>query len=342
MKNIVLFIAVLAFVSCKNEPKDFVTFSGKITDKNSDSIVIKKGDYSKTIAVSEDGTFSDTLKVNTNTYSLFDGVEYATLFLKNGFDIYMTLDTKMFDQSIQFSGTGSEHSNFIADKYRLNEKLFNLDELIVLDSVQRAQKFASISNEMTEFYDSHPTVDTSITNSGAATIERTINSYDSYIGRVQALKREMPKGSMSPAFEAYENFNGEKTSLADLKGKYVYVDVWATWCGPCKVEIPYLQEVENKYHGKNIAFVSISVDDPKRNGSWEKANENWRKMVEEEELGGIQLFAPQGFQSQFIKDYKINGIPRFILIDPKGNIVDASAPRPSSKQLINLFNEENI
>jgi len=342
MKKVVLFIAVLAIVSCKNEPKDYVTFSGKITDKNSDSIVIKKGDYSKTIAVNEDGTFSDTLKVTPDTYTLFDGGEYGYLFLKNGFDIHMTLDTKRFDQTIQFTGPGSEHSNFIADRLRMNEKLFNLDELISLDSVQRVEKFASISKEMNDFYASHPEVDTSITNSGAKNIERTINSYDSYIGRVQALKREMPKGSISPTFEAYENFNGEKTSLADLKGKYVYVDVWATWCGPCKVEIPHLQVVEEKYHGKNIEFVSISVDDPKRNGSWEKANDNWRKMVEEKELGGIQLFAPQGFQSEFIKDYKINGIPRFILIDPEGNIVDASAPRPSSKELINLFNEENI
>lgn len=342
MKKVVLFIAVLAIVSCKNEPKDYVSFSGKITDKNSDSIVIKKGDYSKTIKVNEDGTFSDTLKVTPDTYTLFDGGEYAYVFLKNGFDVHMTLDTKKFDQSIQFSGTGSENSNFIADKLRMNEKLFDLDELISLDSVQLESKFASISEEMNTYYDSHPEVDTSITNGGAKSIERTINSYSSYIGRVQALKKQMPKGSISPTFTAYENFNGEKTSLADLKGKYVYVDVWATWCGPCKMEIPYLQEVEKKYHDKNIAFVSISVDDPKRNGSWEKANENWRKMVEEKDLGGIQLFAPQGFQSEFITDYKINGIPRFILIDPDGTIVDASAPRPSSKALISLFNEENI
>ena len=65
-------------------------------------------------------------------------------------------------------------------------------------------------------------------------------------------------------------------------------------------------------------------------------------MIEEEELGGIQLFAPEAWQSEFIRDYKINGIPRFILIDPSGNIVSASAPRPSSDELIKLFDEENI
>lgn len=342
MKKFAILIAVIAIVSCKNEPKDFVTLSGKITDKNSDSIVIKKGDYSKTIAVNEDGSFSDTLKVVANTYSLFDGTEYATVYLKNGFDIYMTLDTKMFDQSIQFSGTGSEHSNFLAEKFRVNDELFDLDEMINLDSVQLEARFASIRNEMKNFYDSHPNVDTSITNDGAESIERTIGAYNSYINRIHDVKKQLPQGTISPDFKDYENFNGETTSLSDLKGKYVYIDIWATWCGPCKVEIPYLKELEKKYSDKNIAFVSISVDDPKRNGSWEKAHENWRNMVAEDELKGIQLFSPQGFESQFIKDYVSIGIPRFVLIDPEGKIVSAAAPRPSSKELIKLFDQENI
>jgi len=342
MKKIAILIAVIAIVSCKNEPKDYVSLSGKITDKNSDSIVIKKGNYSKTIRVNEDGTFSDTLKVVPETYSLFDGTEYASLFLKNGFDIYMTLDTKMFDQSIQFSGTGSEHSNFLAEKIRMDIKLFDLDELISLDSVQLDSKLASLSKELNDFYDSHKNVDTSITNDGAKSIERTIGSYKGYIERIHAVKKQLPQGITSPDFQDYENFNGEKTSLSDLKGKYVYVDIWATWCGPCKVEIPYLKELGEKYADKNIAFVSISVDDPKRNGSWEKANENWRNMVAEEELQGIQLFSPQGFESQFIKDYVSIGIPRFVLIDPEGKIVSAVAPRPSSKELIKLFDQEKI
>jgi thiol-disulfide isomerase/thioredoxin len=157
------------------------------------------------------------------------------------------------------------------------------------------------------------------------------------------MKRDLPKGSVSPTFAEYENFNGEKTSLSDLKGKYVYVDVWATWCGPCKAEIPSLKKVEKMYHGKNIAFVSVSIDDDRSHGgSWEKANEDWKKMVEEKELGGIQLFAPKGWKSDFVREYKINGIPRFILIDPDGNVVTPSAPRPSSDALIKLFDEENI
>ena len=133
-------------------------------------------------------------------------------------------------------------------------------------------------------------------------------------------------GTPSPSFD-YENHKGGKTSLESLKGKYVYIDVWATWCGPCRAEIPYLKKTEEAYHGKNIEFVSISIDRM-------KDHDKWKNFVTENELGGIQLFADNDWNSQFVKDYQINGIPRFILVGPKGEIVNADAPRPSSHNLV--------
>ena len=141
----------------------------------------------------------------------------------------------------------------------------------------------------------------------------------------------LTKGNPSPTFE-YENFKGGKTSLADLSGKYVYVDVWATWCGPCIREIPSLKTVEADYHNKNIEFVSISIDE-------EKDYEKWKKMIPEKELGGVQLLADSAWKSKFVTDYGINGIPRFILIDPEGNIVSSDAPRPSDPALRSMLDE---
>ncbi|MFK7750020.1 MAG: TlpA family protein disulfide reductase [Kordia sp.] len=146
--------------------------------------------------------------------------------------------------------------------------------------------------------------------------------------------KKLVKGKNSPAFD-YENHKGGKTSLADLEGKYVYIDVWATWCGPCIGEIPSLKKVEKKYHNKNIEFVSISIDQ-------KDAYKTWKKMVKNKELGGIQLMADDAWKSKFVTDYAIEGIPRFILIDPKGKIVNADAPRPSNPELIELFNELKI
>ncbi len=146
---------------------------------------------------------------------------------------------------------------------------------------------------------------------------------------------KLSKGNVSPKFVDYENYKGGTTSLDDLKGKYVYIDVWATWCGPCKREIPYLKEITKKYDGKNITFVSMSIDK-------KEAYDAWRKMVGDEKLEGVQLFAPNDWKSDFVTDYGIMGIPRFILIDPEGNIVNANAPRPSSKELIKLLTDLKV
>ncbi|MGJ8734040.1 MAG: TlpA family protein disulfide reductase [Cellulophaga sp.] len=143
-------------------------------------------------------------------------------------------------------------------------------------------------------------------------------------------------GQPSPEFVDYRNIDGSKTSLKDFKGKYVYIDVWATWCGPCIKQFPFLKKIEEKYHNNdNIVFISLSVDT-------DRAYKKWQDYVKGENLGGIQIIADKALQSKFITDYQIKAIPRFILIDPEGKIVSANAPRPSDEKIINLFNSLNI
>ncbi len=144
------------------------------------------------------------------------------------------------------------------------------------------------------------------------------------------ITKSLSIGSASPKFD-YINQKGGKTSLESLKGKYIYIDIWATWCGPCIKETPFLQKVEQQYQGKNIEFVSISIDAIKDQGKWSK-------FVTEKQLGGIQLLADNEWNSKFIKEYTIQGVPTFILIDPNGNIINSRAPRPSDPKLIDLFN----
>lgn len=144
--------------------------------------------------------------------------------------------------------------------------------------------------------------------------------------------KNLAKGKPSPKFYNYENHVGGVSSLDDFKGKFVYIDLWATWCGPCKAEIPYLKELEKKYHGKDIVFVSISLDN-------KKGYSVWKRMVVDKELRGVQLIADNSFDSQFVKAYLMQGIPRFILIDPDGSIFDPDAPRPSDPKLKDLFAE---
>ncbi len=129
------------------------------------------------------------------------------------------------------------------------------------------------------------------------------------------------QGDTSPDF-SYETTDGKIINLSDLRGKYVYIDVWATWCAPCIKQVPYLKQLEKRYHDKNVVFVSISVDK-------KEVKATWKQMVADKQLGGLQLFADKSFDSAFMDAYAVNSIPRFILIDPEGKIVNPEAPRPS-------------
>jgi thiol-disulfide isomerase/thioredoxin len=124
----------------------------------------------------------------------------------------------------------------------------------------------------------------------------------------------------------YPDTTGQNYSLSSFEGNLVYVDVWATWCGPCKAEIPSLQQLEADYHDQAITFLSVSVDTDEA---------AWRKMVQDKSLGGTQLWA-DGW-SQITKDYAIFGIPRFMLFSADGKVISNDAPRPSSADIRDLF-----
>ncbi len=332
MKNKILIgLAILSMVACKQEKKDYVTFLGKITNKNSDKVTISNRQlgYKKEIKVAEDGTFKDTLKVKSDFYILNDGAEYAQIYLENGDEITMTLDAKQFDETIKFEGKGSEESAFMAVTMVEREKFVEND-------VMNLPK-AEFDKKLKEFLDS---IKSRLAKQKEELNPKFVTMQEQMLkgmevqanqvyGQKSYIREVLGKGKDSPVFENYENYRGGKTSLKDFKGKYVYIDVWATWCGPCKAEIPHMKKVEEQYHGKNIEFVSISIDA-------EKNKATWKKMIEDKKMAGVQLFA--NGDRTFVEGYKVAGIPRFILIDPQGKIIRADAPRPSSPKLIELFN----
>ena len=349
MKKLLICLAALAIVACKQEPKDYVTFSGKITDKSTDSIVLRTRTYSKTIKVNENGTFKDTLKVETGMYNFFDGNESTNIYLKNGYDLNMTLDTKMFDETIKYSGIGAETNNYLAKKSLLEEKIYP-PSLFDLEEDSFKKKIGEINSELSSFLENNKNIDSTLFANEKSELKKfesnMLTSYGKQKDYLATRAEQFAKfiGKPSPSFENYENYKGGTTSLADLKEKYVYVDIWATWCGPCKAEIPSLKEIEKDYHGKNIEFVSISVDNGRgyKEKTVEASKIGWKNMIAEENLGGIQLFSDNAWKSDFITGYEINSIPRFILIDPAGNVVNADAPRPSSPKLRELFDSLEI
>ena len=130
-------------------------------------------------------------------------------------------------------------------------------------------------------------------------------------------------GQPCPDFSFADN-TGKTVTLADLKGKFVYIDMWATWCGPCKGEMPSLLELEKRFEGKDILFVSLSIDK-------NKDIELWKQTIEKMGLGGIQLHLGENWDWLKIFMPASMSVPRFVLLDREGKFIDANMTRPSDK-----------
>ena len=113
----------------------------------------------------------------------------------------------------------------------------------------------------------------------------------------------------------------------------VFVDFWATWCGPCKKEMPAMKALEAEYKdNKDIVFMGISVDASKN-------IQKWKDFVIKEQLPGVQLFGGDMAGPTLSKPYKITGIPRFMLVGKDGSLIYMDAPRPSSSEIRAVLND---
>ncbi len=340
MKNIVIIaIAFLSLVSCKKELKDYVSLEGQISGlETADTLLQIRGrTFSKTIKVDATGSFKDTLKINkADIYSfVFNRKAQFSTFLRNGNDMKISGDATDLPNTIKFEGEGAATNNYMNERMlaviEFNDKRV---ELTKLDSVTFNEKLSTFETKMSDLLTNSGKIDTSLVKMEEKGLSDYVRNIRFGYKKQHAMQTTLGQGKPSPKFVNYENFKGGKTSLDDLKGKYVYIDVWATWCRPCLSQIPALKELEEEYQGKNIEFVSISTDKPDK-------HEAWKNMIRSKEMSGIQLYA--GTDKSFAQEYQINSIPRFILIGPEGNIINANAPRPSQKEAIkNLFTEQGL
>ena len=331
MKKLIIALAAMVVLFGENLSETFVTFSGKILNPNGNEIIIQGKEFTKKIDLLGDGSFSDTLRVPEKQYfySFFDGNEYTSLFLRNGYNLHLTLNTKEFDESIRYTGKGSVNNNYLARKYLFQEQVFS-DTIFILQQRAFEDKIVQIEKEFIDLLENIQGIDTNLVADEQKSRNQLIQRIKQEYNRKILMGETLAEGMDSPKFANYENYNGKTTSLDDLQGQYVYIDIWATWCKPCKAEIPFLKKMEEKYHEKKITFVSISVDSGKDHNIW-------KEMVAEKELPGIQLFADKDWNSEFIKNYLVNSIPRFILIDMGGKIISADAPRPSQGEIITIL-----
>jgi thiol-disulfide isomerase/thioredoxin len=157
----------------------------------------------------------------------------------------------------------------------------------------------------------------------------TTEPYKNLVNHIFAKRMMLAPGKPAPSF-TLTGIDGNEYSLSDFAGKLVYIDFWASWCGPCRAEIPYLLTLKEAYKDKPIAFVAISLDDD---------IDAWKKMVAEKELKGYQLHAAKAWSSDVAKNYQIKGVPTFVLIDGVGNIIEYNVARPSDPEISIIFDK---
>ena len=143
-----------------------------------------------------------------------------------------------------------------------------------------------------------------------------------------SLLKSLSRGRPAPDFIT-SALNKDSFSLKNFKGKYVVIDVWATWCQPCQLQAPNFDGLAEQYTNENIVFVALSIDDNK----WV-----WENEASYRGLRVLQLHAND--KNVFGQAYGIDYIPRYILLDPNGNILSAQMPEPGNPLFEEILRRE--
>lgn len=156
---------------------------------------------------------------------------------------------------------------------------------------------------------------------------------DDFLEKTVRLKRvyeewgRLRQGAVIPDF-VFTDRDGNSVSFERFKGKYVFIDCWASWCSPCRAEIPYLRKLEEMFENKDVVFVGISTDNNR---------DKWLEALESLDLHGEQWLEENG--TVFSNFFKVTSIPRFILLNPEGRIERCVMTRPSDPETLDILND---
>lgn len=239
--------------------------------------------------------FVNSIDLNDPKVSPYLLIEVIDFRLEQSPDLYKGMDYGIrFFSYLRDNIANKEWTGQVADK-RMTQMLSNSD---VSGLAKTFELYRTISGKSEEFKEN----------------EAIYNSLAKLLPGVKATDFEM------------QDKEGKIVHFLDVvgKGKVTYIDFWATWCGPCCLEIPFVEKKVEKYKDNpNIEFVSISLDRDKK---------EWLDKLEKDNSSWQQYIIPDNFESEFAKEYNITSIPRFMLFDKEGKIISIDAPRPSDDE----------
>ena len=222
MRKFIWLLAVVTIVSCNNSTKnkDYVTIKGTLKTPNVSKLTIQGKGLLKEIKVNKDGTFSDTLKVTKGIHLLSANNEKETIFLDNGYNLNLNFKGENFLDGIDYSGVGAETNNYLTIKKAFYTSDFgNPKSYFKLDKPAFDAKIAEAEAKLESFRTTEKNVDSLIQKMDARNDKMFLNYIKTNYSKIHASMVELAEGKASPTFVNYENFDGSKTSLKDLKGK---------------------------------------------------------------------------------------------------------------------------
>lgn len=149
---------------------------------------------------------------------------------------------------------------------------------------------------------------------------------DEYIEKFRERVSAVP-GALFPDVKLIDT-EGNTVTMEKFRGKYVYIDLWASWCIPCVKEVPYLQTLEKELQNEDVVFVSISTD---------SSEQPWRKKMADLNMHGNQLLNADG---KLCDRLNVSGIPHFLIYDKEGHLHTYNAPRPSTGEALKQMLEK--
>jgi thiol-disulfide isomerase/thioredoxin len=153
-----------------------------------------------------------------------------------------------------------------------------------------------------------------------------------YISYLTDKYLEKPSEKNGKLFNTKDDSESYTDIINQNKGKIIYIDFWASWCMPCRAEIPNTKKLMLNYKGKELVFLSFSMDENRT---------LWKKTIHSEgiEETNNNFLVSKNFESTLAKQFKITTIPRYILIGKDGKVINQDAPRPSDPKIRQIFDD---